>query len=47
MEVPYLESGFLSFLDQVFSLLELPEPPPASEKCTYCQYRQHAREHGM
>jgi hypothetical protein len=47
MEVPYLESGFLSFLDQVISLLELPEPPPASEKCTYCQYRQRAREHGM
>jgi hypothetical protein len=47
MEVPYLESGFLTFLDQVISLLELPEPPPAGEECAYCQYRQHAREHGM
>lgn len=47
LEVPYLENGFLSFLDQVMSLLELSEPPPADEKCAYCQYRQHAREHGM
>jgi hypothetical protein len=47
LEVPYLEDGFIHFLDQVLTLLELPEPPPASEKCTYCQYRQHAREHGM
>ena len=44
---PILESGFLRFLDQVLALLELPEPPPAGEKCAYCQYRQHAREHGM
>ena len=47
LEVPFQESGFLGFLDQVLTLLELPEPPPAGEKCTYCQYRQHAREHGL
>jgi hypothetical protein len=47
LEVPYREEGFLGFLSQVLALLELPEPPPAAEKCTYCQYRQHAREHGM
>jgi hypothetical protein len=47
LEVPYQEYGFLSFIDQVLALLELPEPPLAGEKCTYCQYRQHAREHGM
>jgi PD-(D/E)XK nuclease superfamily len=47
LEVPYLEYGFLRFVDQVLSLLELPEPPPVNEACTYCQYRQHAREHGM
>ena len=47
LEVPFSEPGFLSFLDQVLALLELPEPPTAGEKCTYCQYRQHAREHGM
>jgi CRISPR/Cas system-associated exonuclease Cas4 (RecB family) len=47
LDVPYLEAGFIRFLDKVLALLELPEPPPASEKCTYCQYRQRAREHGM
>jgi hypothetical protein len=47
LEVPLLRDGFIQFLDRVLALLELPEPPPASEKCTYCQYRQHAREHGM
>jgi len=47
MEIPFKESGFLSFLSQVMALLELPEPPPAGESCEYCKYRQHAREHGM
>jgi len=47
LEVPFHEAGFIQFIDKVLSLLELTEPPPASEKCTYCQYRQHAREHGM
>ena len=47
LDVPYQVSGFLSFLDRVVALLELPEPPLAGENCTYCQYRQHAREHGM
>jgi hypothetical protein len=47
LEIPYHESGFLSFIDQVVTLLELPEPPPPNEKCAYCQYRQHARQHGM
>ena len=47
LEVPFLESGFLGFIDKVLTLLELPDPPAAGENCTYCQYRQHAREHGM
>jgi len=47
MEIPLQEGAFINFLDQVITLLELPEPPPAGEKCTYCQYRQHARQHGM
>lgn len=47
MKVPYLEAGFISFLDQVLSLLELPEPPPPGASCTYCQYRTHARQHGL
>jgi hypothetical protein len=47
LEVPLSRESFIEFIDQVLSLLELPEPPPASEKCAYCQYRQHARQHGM
>jgi hypothetical protein len=47
LDVPFQESGFLSFIEQVLALLELPSPPPAGEDCTYCQYRHHAREHGM
>lgn len=47
LEVPYYEDGFLFFLDQVLTLLELPEPPLPGENCEYCTYRQHAREHGM
>ena len=47
LEIPYFEDGFLYFIDQVLVLLELPEPPPANENCTFCQYRQHARQHGL
>jgi hypothetical protein len=47
MEIPLNRAGFMDFLDQVLSLLELPEPPAAGEECTYCQYRHHARQHGM
>lgn len=47
LEITFEERGFLGFLDKVLSLLELPDPPPASENCAYCQYRQHARQHGM
>ena len=47
LEIPYRERGFLQFIDQVISLIELPEPPAPNEKCAYCEYRQHARQHGM
>jgi PD-(D/E)XK nuclease superfamily len=47
LEVPYDISGFMGFIDKVLTLLELPDPPAAGGKCGYCQYRQHAREHGM
>ena len=47
LEVPYDISGFLTLIDKVLTLLELPEPPLAGEECAYCHYRQHAREHGM
>jgi len=47
LEVPYDISSFLGFIDKLLTLLELPSPPPAGEDCGYCQYRQHARQHGM
>ncbi len=47
MDVPLDKDGFLNFIDKVLTLLELPEPPPAGENCSYCEYRRHAREHGM
>ncbi len=47
LEVPFYEDGFLYFIDQVLTMLEQPEPPAPGEKCEYCAYRQHAREHGM
>ena len=44
LEVPCDEGAFLTFLDQVMAVLELPDPPVASSKCVWCQYRQLARE---
>jgi hypothetical protein len=37
------EAGFLRFIEQVLSLLELPEPPPPGEKCGFCKYRDNSR----
>lgn len=45
LEVPRDEAAFVKFLSEVLGLLELPEPPPAAEKCVYCQYRQQSRQH--
>ncbi len=42
-EVPRDDQKFMSFLDKVVTLLELPDPPPAREKCTWCQYREKSR----
>jgi hypothetical protein len=47
LEVPYDTAGFMQFLDRALTLLEEPEPPQAGEKCQYCDYREHARKHGM
>jgi hypothetical protein len=42
-ECPRDEAGFLKFLERVVSVLELPSPPPASEKCGFCKYRENSR----
>ncbi len=47
MEIPRDDDGFMQFLGDVFTLLEQPTPPIAGETCGYCQYREHAREHGL
>jgi len=40
------DAAFMSFIDQVLTVLTLPEPPEASLNCTFCQYRRKARELG-
>jgi len=47
MEIPVDEATFLAFLDEVLTVLELPEPPEASEDCAWCQYRAAARHNGL
>lgn len=46
-EIPVDEATFLAFLGQVLTVLELPIPPEAAENCTWCKYRQSARENGV
>ena len=37
------EAAFLDFIRQVLQVLALPEPPPAGEKCEFCNYRERTR----
>lgn len=39
------EPAFVDFIHQVQQVLAFPEPPPAGEKCEFCQYRERARLH--
>jgi len=43
-ECPLNYPDFKSFLGEVISTLELPEPPPSGQTCEYCAYRQSSRE---
>jgi hypothetical protein len=38
VEIPKDEEGFLSFLDGVVGILELPEAPEHSPDCQWCSY---------
>ncbi len=40
-------TSFMAFLDEVLTLLELPEAPEADPKCNWCQYRESARLTGF
>lgn len=46
LECPLDMDGFLAFIENVLALLERPEPPDPSPKCSYCLYRLEARQHG-
>lgn len=46
-EIPLNLTGFQAFLGEVLGVLELPAPPPAHEKCSFCQYRELARQSGL
>lgn len=43
VNIPVNKEGFESFLDEVLTLLELPEPPETSPDCGFCGYRDAAR----
>lgn len=45
MEVPRDDGAFLSLLSDVLAVLEGPEPPPASETCPVCTYRNSMEAH--
>jgi PD-(D/E)XK nuclease superfamily len=47
LDCPKDEAGFLSFIDGVLTVLENPLPPPSAESCTFCQYRDQARQRGL
>ncbi|MFZ0030469.1 MAG: PD-(D/E)XK nuclease family protein [Candidatus Cybelea sp.] len=42
IDVPRNDDRFLSFLNDVASTLEQPEPPLAGENCQFCRFRQAA-----
>ena len=46
LDCPKDYGEFLAFLDGVLAVLEQPAPPPAAERCTWCQYRDSARTTG-
>jgi hypothetical protein len=43
VDIPVDMDGFKLFLDEVLTLLELPEPPNQSPECGFCAYRDAAR----
>lgn len=44
LEIKRDDAAFLKFLRELMTVLSLPEPPPPSEKCSFCQYRAATRE---
>lgn len=46
VEIPLQQKVFLDFMDEVAAVLDLPAPPPPSPGCTWCGYRENARQTG-
>lgn len=46
-EIKRNDSSFMGFLDEILTVLELPEAPPAGEKCAWCKYREESRSRGV
>lgn len=46
LECPKDDQSFLEFIDTVLEILESPEPPEANPNCSFCQYRESARQEG-
>ena len=47
LECPRDDTWFLGFIAGILSVLDSPQPPPAGSSCTYCQYREDARQRGV
>ena len=47
LDCPKDEQGFLTFLDEVLTVLERPAPPAPAPKCRYCTYREAARSNNL
>ncbi|HNT53084.1 MAG TPA: PD-(D/E)XK nuclease family protein [Anaerolineaceae bacterium] len=43
-EIPLNPAGFLSFINNVLSVLERPDPPEPAPNCAWCQYRAEVRQ---
>jgi hypothetical protein len=46
-EIPLEMERFMDFMSGVLTVLAQPEPPPPSEGCAFCAYREEARLHGL
>jgi len=47
VDIPRNDDSFIKFLEEVFEVLNLPEPPAASPTCAWCQYRDNSRKTGL
>lgn len=45
-EIARDDEGFVKFIDEVLTVLELPEPPEPGEDCAFCKYRDESRING-